>query len=333
VATKGRFISLLAGGLLALSVLVGIPSELAGAPAGRLTVNEIDFVLVPAGPFTMGTAVEQCIRAHEIPTLDAAAKAAGRAYCAAWEGPAHRVVLPAFYIMRTEVTIAQYDRFVQATGAPRPDDRRPARDPGATRKDESGTNIPLSESRRGPREPVTRVSWSDAGKFCEWLGRGTAFTVRLPSESEWEKAARGVDGRVYPWGNSFDGRRLNFADAKTNQPWRDPTVDDGFEDLAVVGLFPQGASPYGALDMAGNVSEWVLSSLRPYPYVAGDGRERSGEAVCTEQALTGCRVYRGGSFRHTAVRTRTTSRVIASYLSDVFIDVGFRCAALSLPQR
>lgn len=323
----------IAVGLIVCSILIGTGRELAGAPARPLTINETDFVLVPSGPFTMGTAVEQCGRAHEVAGLDAAAREAGRAFCVTWESPPHQVVLPAFYIMRTEVTISHYDRFVQATGARRPDDRRPARDPGVGRRDESGTNIPLSQSRRGPREPVARVSWSEAGRFCEWLGRGTAFTVRLPSESEWEKAARGVDGRAYPWGNSFDGRRLNFADARSTQTWRDPTVNDGFEDLAVAGSFPQGASPYGALDMAGNVSEWVLSFLRPYPYVAGDGRERSGDAVCTEQALTGCRVYRGGSFRHTAVRTRTTSRVIASYLSDMFIDVGFRCAALSLPRQ
>lgn len=330
---KVRVSSSIAMGLIVCGILVGSAHELAGAPARPLTINGTDFVQVPAGPFTMGTAVEQCVRAHELAGLDAAAREAGRAYCAAWESPAHQVTLPAFYIMRTEVTISQYDRVVQATGARRPNDRRPARDPGAARKDESATGIPSSEARRGPREPVTRVSWSEARAFCAWLGRGTTFTVRLPTEAEWEKAARGVDGRVYPWGNSLDGRRLNFADARSIQPWRNASMDDGFEDLAPVGKFPLGASPYGALDMAGNTSEWVLSLLRPYPYVAGDGRERVGDAACTDQSLTGCRVYRGGSFRHTAVRTRATSRVIATYLSDVFIDVGFRCAAFPSAPR
>lgn len=174
---------------------------------------------------------------------------------------------------------------------------------------------------------MTAVSWNEARAFCEWLGRGTTLTTQLPTEAAWEKAARGSDGRLYPWGNAFDGRRLNFADARSGQPWRDASVDDGFADLAPVGSFPQGASPYGALNMAGNVSEWVVSLLRPYPYVAGDGRERVGDAACSEQNLTGCRVYRGGSYRHSALRTRTTSRVIATYLSDAFVDIGFRCVA------
>lgn len=194
--------------------------------------------------------------------------------------------------MRTEVTIAQFDRFVRATGAPRPDDRRRT-GPGTTRRDESGTGIPASEARRGPNEPVTSVSWKGARDFCEWLGRGSGFSTRLPTEAEWEKAARGADGRVYPWGNTFEGRRLNFADAASAQPWADKSVNDSFPDTAPVGRFAGGASPYGALDMAGNVSEWVISLLRAYPYMAGDGRERLDAASCAEDDLTGCRVYRG----------------------------------------
>jgi formylglycine-generating enzyme required for sulfatase activity len=79
--------------------------------------------------------------------------------------------------------------------------------------------------------------------------------------------------------------------------------------------------------MAGNVSEWVISLLRAYPYVAGDGREATGDAGCSEGNLTGCRIYRGGSYRHSAARTRSTSRVIATHLSDAFVDIGIRCAA------
>lgn len=319
--------SSLAAGLMVWCLLVTSADTLAATPARSVTINGVAFVHVPAGPFTMGTSVEQCVRAHEVPGTSAEARADARAYCTRWESPPHQVTLPAFYIMRTEVTIAQYDRFVQATGARRPDDRRRAQDPGTTRQDQSGVGIPASEARRGPHEPVTAVSWNEARAFCEWLGRGTTLTTQLPTEAAWEKAARGSDGRLYPWGNAFDGRRLNFADARSGQPWRDASVDDGFADLAPVGSFPQGASPYGALNMAGNVSEWVVSLLRPYPYVAGDGRERVGDAACSEQNLTGCRVYRGGSYRHSALRTRTTSRVIATYLSDAFVDIGFRCVA------
>ncbi len=309
-------------------VLVSGAHVLAATPPQSVTVNGIVFLSVPAGPFTMGRPLEQCAQEQEVPGMDADARTRARDYCARWESPAHQVTLPAFQIMRTEVTIVQYDRFVRATGARRPDDRRRA-GTGTARRDESGTGIPASEARRGANEPVTAISWSEARAFCEWLGRGTAFSTRLPTEAEWEKAARGADGRVYPWGNAFEGRRLNFSDRRSDQPWRDASVDDGFADTAPVGKFLQGASPYGVVDMAGNVSEWVSSLLRPYPYVAGDGRERLDSASCTEQNLTGCRVYRGGSYRHSAARTRTTSRVIATYLSAVFVDIGVRCAASS----
>jgi len=311
---------------LVLSVLLVSGVQGFGAAPGSVSINGIAFLQVPAGPFTMGRPVERCVREQEVPGLDAAARARARDYCARWEGPPHQVTLAGFYIMRTEVTISQYDRLVRATGARRPDDRR-AIEEGATRRDESGTGIPLSQARRGPSEPVATVAWTEAAAFCEWLGRGSAYSVRLPTEAEWEKAARGTDGRIYPWGSNFDGHLLNFADRRSTQPWRDATVDDGFADLAPVGSYPRGASPYGALDMAGNVSEWVASFLRPYPYVAGDGREGQNGGTCSEQSLTGCRVYRGGSYRHSSARTRAVSRVIATYRSDVFVDTGFRCAA------
>ncbi len=318
--------SLIATGLVAWGVLSMNAQMLAAAPARTVTINGVAFVSVPAGPFTMGTPPEQCARAQDEPGMTLEARTRAREYCAKWETPPHQVVLPAFSIMRTEVTIAQYDRFVKTTGARRPGDRRSAA-AGTARQDQSGVNIPLAEARRGPSEPVSQLSWNEARAFCEWLGRGSAFTTRLPTEAEWEKAARGTDGRVYPWGNSFDGRLLNYADASSDQPWRDASVNDRFGDTAPVGRFAQGTSPYGAVDMAGNVSEWVSSLLRSYPYVAGDGREATGDASCSESNLTGCRVYRGGSYRHSAARTRSTSRVIATYLSDAFVDIGFRCAA------
>ena len=127
--------------------------------------------------------------------------------------------------------------------------------------------------------------------------------------------------------STFAGQRLNFADVNSSAPWRDTSVDDGFGDIAPVGSYPTGASPYGALDMAGNVSEWVSSLLRPYPYVATDGRESARETTCREENAAGCRVYRGGSYRHSATRTRSASRVIASHLATRFVDIGIRCAA------
>jgi len=316
----------LAVSLLACCALVATPRVVRAAPLDSVTINGAAFVLVPAGPFTMGSPVEQCARAQEQAGALGPALEAARQYCATWESPPHQVTLQTFYIMRTEVTIAHYDRFVEATGARRPESRRPA-GPGGGRRDESATGIPRSDERRGPNEPVTDVSWNEARVFCAWLGRGSAFTTRLPTEAEWEKAAHGSDGRAYSWGSAFDGRRLNFADTRSSESWRDASVDDGFADTAPVGSFPQGTSPYGAVDMAGNVSEWVLSLLRPYPYAPGDGRENLSPTTCSEERLSGCRVYPGGSYRHTSARTRATSRVIATYLSDVFVDIGLRCVA------
>ena len=136
------------------------------------------------------------------------------------EKPQHRVYLDAYWIDRTEVTKAQYQQCVAA---------RKCRAPSCV-----GTRV--------DEHPVVCVSWQDAADYCAWAGK------RLPTEAEWEKAARGTDGRKYPWGNEApDCGRLNFFFRSK------PCV----ESTSAVGAFPSGASPYGALDMAGNVSEWV----------------------------------------------------------------------------
>ena len=132
------------------------------------------------------------------------------------EKPYHKVYLDAYYIDKYEVTQSEYNECVTTDKCP------------ANRKKDGFT---------GDRQPVIGVSWEDADTYCKWAGK------RLPTEAEWEKAARGTDGRVYPWGNSFDPTRANYAGAlgKTSE----------------VGSYPSGASPYGALNMAGNVWEWV----------------------------------------------------------------------------
>jgi iron(II)-dependent oxidoreductase len=169
------------------------------------------------------------------------------------ERPAHRVELPAFSIDRTPVTNRQFARFLDAVGPKGPrgeayydvddGDARIHRRGGAWRAD------PGAEDH-----PVVEASWYGARAYCAWAGR------RLPTEAEWEKAARGTDGRRHPWGNEPpDATRAHF--------------DGGWNDLRPVGRLPRGASPYGVLDMAGNGWEWVSSAYRPYPYVATDGRE------------------------------------------------------------
>jgi len=209
------------------------------------------------------------------------------------EKPVHIVYLDEYYIDKYEVTNAQYRVCVEAEVCV----------------------PPWNQERYGDvtkaNHPVGSVYWEQAVIYCEWAGK------RLPTEAEWEKAARGTDGRVYPWGNEFDGTRLNLCDNECKHDWGDKSVDDGYAETAPVGFYESGKSPYGAYDMAGNVWEWVSSKYQAYPYQADDGRE---ELIGTE-----ARVYRGGAWYNGAPYLRVSNR--SNYELDVRdINVGFRCA-------
>ncbi|MBN1422581.1 MAG: SUMF1/EgtB/PvdO family nonheme iron enzyme, partial [Planctomycetes bacterium] len=169
-------------------------------------------------------------------------------------GPVHPVELPAYYIGVHEVTNAQYVAFVRATGRAMPEPLRDGVPPG----------------REG--HPVTFVSWDDAQAYCAWAG------LRLPSEAEWERAARGTDDRLFPWGESWEKGRANDAaawgfDGGAFIAWRDAfgATEAGREEIALggatrpAGASPAGASPAGCLDMAGNVREWTADPFGPYP--------------------------------------------------------------------
>jgi formylglycine-generating enzyme required for sulfatase activity len=148
------------------------------------------------------------------------------------------------------------------------------------------------------------VSWYEAYAYCRWLSELTGREYRLPSEAEWEKAARGGDGRLYPWGDPFDPAHCNVRAS-------------GLGRTTPVGQYsPQGDSPYGCADVAGNVSEWTASRFRPYPYDPDDGREDpAGEAE---------RVSRGGSWHSPVLRARVVSRGMNDpWFTDD--DLGFRC--------
>ena len=216
----------------------------------RLQPFEPDMILIPAGEFLMGSDPRKDKDAYDD------------------EQPQHTLYLPDYHLARTPVTNAQYAAFVQATGHDEP------------RRWEGG------KPPRGKWEhPVVSVSWHDAVAYCRWLSEVTGQPYRLPSEAEWEKGARGSDGRIYPWGNRWDAKRCN-------------SEEGGRGDTTPVGAYPQGASPYGLLDSAGNVWEWTRSlwgreASRPdfgYPYDAGDGREDLGAGDKVR------RVVRGGSF-------------------------------------
>ncbi len=162
------------------------------------------------------------------------------------EIPQHIVYLDAYWIDQTEVTNAQYARCVASGSCSRPNELT------------SLTHSSYYDDLQYANYPVIFVSWSQATAYCTWAGR------RLPTEAMWEKAGRGPDGLIYPWGNTFDGTKANYCDINCINGWKDDRYDDGYIDTSPVGDYPAGASIYGAFDMAGNVYEWVADWFEPY---------------------------------------------------------------------
>jgi formylglycine-generating enzyme required for sulfatase activity len=207
------------------------------------------------------------------------------------EQPVTPTAINKFYVARFPITNLQYERF----------------DPGHVAK-----RAPWADGNH----PVVYVSALDAERFCEWLSKVERRRYRLPTEAEWEYCARGVENRVYPWGEHLDaGHYANFADVRSNFPWKDPKLDDGWPQTSPVGFFPKGASPFGIEDLSGNVFEWCLDGFVPYKgkEIANPRGPRDG----------GKRIYRGGSWKSRAASLRASSRNFNSpdYSSN---DVGFR---------
>lgn len=205
------------------------------------------------------------------------------------ERPPREIFLDAFEIDKYEVTNHQYGQFAAATG------HRKAGPPSRYAKNVG--------KMRGPNQPVVYVSWDDAQEYCRWKGK------RLPTEAEWEKAMRGTDGRLWPWGMVEQPHAANWA-----------RVNDGYEATAPVGTFKGDASPYGVMDGAGNVMEWVEDW-----YAEGYYRE-SPERNPSSPEHGVYRVLRGGGYTTTGSDLRITSR---SKMVPDFRDetIGFRCAS------
>ncbi len=179
---------------------------------------------------------------------------------------------------------------------------------------------PAHRAKRAPWanefHPVVYVSSLEAIKFCEWLSARERKKYRLPTEAEWEYAARGVDSRTFPWGEKLNrGDLANFADANTTFVWRDAGLNDGYAETSPVGTYPRGASPFGIEDMSGNIWEWCLDFYEAYK-----GKERTNPRSV---ATTGRRIYRGGSWKSRATSLRASARNFNTpeYLAN---DVGFR---------
>ncbi|MFM7582473.1 MAG: formylglycine-generating enzyme family protein, partial [Caldilinea sp.] len=203
------------------------------------------------------------------------------------EKPIHTVDLDAFAIAKYPVTNSQYACFVAATGR-----RAPSHWDGAT----------PPEGRR--THPVVNVSWEDAAAFCAWLGEQEKATIRLPTEAEWEKAARGTDGRKYPWKGPFDKTRCNMNET-------------GIGGTSPVGIFPAGESPYEVAEMAGNVWEWVNDWYDKKYYSVSPAKNPQGPATGER------RVLRGGSWVSDDDLVRSSCR--GDVVPGSWIDIsGFR---------
>ena len=188
------------------------------------------------------------------------------------ETPMQSVHLPGYWIGRTEVTNDQYAAFVDATRHPAPSHWE-------------GGGVP---SGKGDH-PVVNVSWDDAVAYTEWLSAETGQPFRLPTEAEWEKACRGTSGLIYPWGDTFDANKTNSYEGGPGE-----TTSVGRYSLA------GGDSPYGVVDMAGNVWEWTSSQYQDYPYDYNDGQENLTDYTP--------RVLRGGSFNNETSNVRCAVR-------------------------
>ncbi len=221
-------------------------------------------VAVPAGAFLMGSDKRKDAQAQDNET------------------PQQTVQVGAFEISVFPLTVAEYARFGEVT-------KRAA--PGN-----------WSSQQQHPDHPVVYVSWNDALAYAQWLAQVTGERWRLPTEAEWEKAARGTDGRIYPWGNQWDNTRAN-------------TSDGGPKATTPVGSYPSGASPYGALDMAGNVWEWTSTTYKPYPYQANDGREDLSNQTR--------KVLRGGAWGSNPRNARAACRGIDGP-TDANLNIGAR---------
>ena len=242
--------------------------------------------------------------------------------------PIHNVYLNAYWIDKTDVTKAMFQVFVNDTGY-------------VTEAEKDGTGAVFNVSNGifediyraswrypfGPtssmagleNHPVVQVSWNDAKAYCEWAG------MRLPIEAEWEKAARGKDGRPFPWGNQYPAKNLlNFADLHLNVDWNDKTINDGYQFTSPAGSYPEGASPYGALDMAGNVWQWLADWYDANYYSQSPENNPQGPVSGQE------RVFRGGSWLDNV--TGVCSAFRHSYAPNEWNNnIGFRCARSAIP--
>ncbi len=243
--------------------------------------SEPEMILIPVGEFLMGSDPEKDKLLGDMVAFPGYVRIP-----ATNEQPQHRLYLPDYYLSKTPITNIQYAAFVQATNYRVP----------MGNKDDSYIAEKLAWKEQKPpkgqeNHPVTFVRWDDAIAYCRWLTETTGRHYTLPSEAEWEKGARGTDGRIFPWGDEWLPNRCNSYDNYPQGEYEEK------RDTMPVGSYPDGVSPYGLLDMSGNVEEWTRSRWGEhsgkleftYPYNPMDGRENF-------ESPDVLRVTRGGSY-------------------------------------
>jgi len=255
-------------------------------------------VRIPAGPFTMGSTPDQA-DPYALLDLPPGARMTGNPY--EEEMPRHEVWLDDFCMDVYPVTNAEYKAFCDATG------HRP---PCFWK----GESPPADWEQRA----VVGVSWYDAVLYADWAGK------RLPTEAEWEKAARGTDGRLWPWGNTLELGNANFL--HTNAPHASDSHLEAKDLLRPVGSYPQGVSPYGCFDMAGNVWEWCSDRYDKAYYSRGESRNPRGPSK------GGHRILRGGACGDIPANARCATR-FAQPPTKRTGAMGFRCAASMSPAQ
>ncbi len=271
------------------------PSDSALPPTFSAT---IDMILIPAGEFEMGGDADQaftiCQEIFDPYSYIGKCKSS-------WfedEEPIHTVYLDDYYIDKFEVTNADYQVCVEDGECNLPD------------KTYSSTREEYFGNPEYADYPVIYVNWHNAQTYCAWRG------ARLPTEAEWEKAARGTDGRIYPWGSNFDGRLGNFCGPKGENI-------DGHTDTVPVGSYPEGASPYGVLDMSGNVFEWTSDWYGYNYYKDSPSKNPTGPAKGSQ------RVMRGSNFEFKYVFSVHITERFGQFPDYTYDYDGFRCATSS----
>ncbi|MFO0618646.1 MAG: bifunctional serine/threonine-protein kinase/formylglycine-generating enzyme family protein [Polyangiaceae bacterium] len=284
------------------AAVAGSPSASAVRPTA-LETCPAGMIFVPAGAFTMGTAKGH---GHDK------------------ESPQRIVRLSAYCIDRTEVTVEAYVRCADTGACPR------ATTTEEWRATASDKQKPFDQCNSGIAErakhPINCVDWNAAFRYCRWVAKGDGD---LPTEAQWERAARGTDGRTYPWGEQKPTTALVNGNDDDFRAWRASAGltpvstfypgSDGYAGTAPVGSFPAGASPIGALDMAGNVWEWTADFYAPYDASALEDPLRA-----LDQGAKELHPVRGGGWPDNMNRTSERSAYSPTFK---FPDLGFRCAA------